>query len=194
MKEPLSFHKKLVHCMYVFRIALIGDGAVGKTAIRRRYMGEGFTVNYQATIGADFSIKKILLDEIEVQFQIWDLAGQPLYNSVRKTYYNGCMGGLAVYDCSRRSTYDNILNWTNELWTHCGRGKIPVVLLGNKSDLMSQNSSPVILTEGEELAKQISFQTQLSEFPVHFFPSSAKTGQNIEIAFNCLGKAILDFF
>ncbi|MFX1513136.1 MAG: GTP-binding protein [Promethearchaeota archaeon] len=180
--------------MYVTRVALLGDGAVGKTAIRRRYMGEGFVINYQATIGADFASKNTIIDGEEFSFQIWDLAGQPLYTNVRRIYYQGCMGGFAVYDCTRRSTYENIMNWVYDLWQYCGKGKVPVVLLGNKFDLMEETPNAITIEEGNILTNKLSDQMETSDFPVQFYPTSAKTGLNIDEAFNVLGRLIVAFF
>ncbi len=176
--------------MFVIRVALIGDGAVGKTCIRKRYMGEGFLINYQATIGADFATKRTTIDDKEFRFQIWDLAGQPLYSAVREIYYQGCMGGLAVYDCTRRPSYDNIIHWVQDLWKHCNMGDIPIILLGNKSDLMEEFPDSITLEEGERLVEHL----QTGNTPIHFLPTSAKTGQNIEEAFNFLGRTIISYF
>lgn len=68
------------------KIVLAGDGAVGKTAIRERYLGKGFSSNYMMTIGADFALKEAHVREKSIKFQIWDLAGQPRFGTVRSVY------------------------------------------------------------------------------------------------------------
>ncbi|MCK5409392.1 MAG: GTP-binding protein, partial [Candidatus Heimdallarchaeota archaeon] len=82
-----------------FKIILAGDGAVGKTSIRERYMGKGFQESYLKTIGADFATKKIEKNEEQITFQIWDLAGQESYQSVRKSFYKGAIAAIMVFDC-----------------------------------------------------------------------------------------------
>ncbi|MFX0182726.1 MAG: ADP-ribosylation factor-like protein, partial [Candidatus Hodarchaeota archaeon] len=77
---------------FIFKVVLIGDGAVGKTSIRRRYMGEGFRADFMATMGADFAYLKTKVDDNEIEWQIWDLAGQPAFRNVMKAYYRGSMG------------------------------------------------------------------------------------------------------
>ncbi|RDE17046.1 MAG: hypothetical protein C4K48_00480, partial [Candidatus Thorarchaeota archaeon] len=68
----------------LFKVVLMGDGSVGKTSLRRTYMGEGFRANYMITIGADFAVKKMQLHGgHDVSIQIWDLAGQEHFKSVR---------------------------------------------------------------------------------------------------------------
>ena len=69
---------------YLFKIVLVGEGAVGKTSIRRRYMGEGFRSDFLATMGADFAYLKTKIDNKTIEWQIWDLAGQPAFRNVMK--------------------------------------------------------------------------------------------------------------
>ena len=79
----------------IFKICLLGEGAVGKTALRQRYLGEGFKQSYAMTIGADFAVKRVTIDNQEFISQIWDLAGQVRFSSVREVYYRGAAGALA---------------------------------------------------------------------------------------------------
>ena len=67
----------------IFKVVLIGDGAVGKTSLRRNYLGKSFRENYLMTIGADFSVKQVPYEDYIVSLQIWDLAGQPRFSEVR---------------------------------------------------------------------------------------------------------------
>ena len=126
---------------FVFKITLIGDGAVGKTSIRNRYMGYGFSASHMMTLGADFSVveKKIIPNEIW-RFQIWDLAGQPIFKEVRGRFYNGSMGALVVFDITDRRSFKNCLMWIKELYRFCGKAVVPIVLLANKSDLRDRKS------------------------------------------------------
>ena len=97
------------------KVCLLGDGAVGKTALRKRYLGKQFSSGYVMTIGADFAVKKTEINTNDgtksVKFQIWDLAGQPRFNSVRELYYKGSHGGLLVFDITRRDSFSNLNSW-----------------------------------------------------------------------------------
>ncbi|MFQ5833603.1 MAG: GTP-binding protein [Candidatus Thorarchaeota archaeon] len=179
----------------LFKVVLMGDGSVGKTSLRRTYMGEGFRANYMITIGADFAVKKMeLAGGHDVSIQIWDLAGQEHFKSVRSTFYKGAQGTLAVYSTVERSSFDNIPHWLEECWTNAGK-KIPVVLIGNKIDLRDQfKDNPVmqqtIVTteEGQALAKRIEDRGVQTSF----LETSAKTGTNVEAAFLELAIKILE--
>ena len=186
--------KKIKH---ILKLLLLGDGAVGKTSIRRRYLGEGFDREYQMTIGADLATKKssiLYTGGKQIKYVIWDLAGQPRFSAVRKAYYQFAIGALVVFDMTRPSSFQNIVAWMNELWRNNGRGPIPLIVLGNKADLCTEGA-PCVPNE-----KALAFVNRLSQiseihrgFKIHFLPTSAKTALNIELAFELLGEAIIDF-
>jgi len=65
------------------------------------------------TIGIDFRIKTIKLNNKTVKLQVWDTAGQERFRTITQTYYKGAMGILLVYDCTEETTFNNIQNWLN---------------------------------------------------------------------------------
>ncbi|MHA2298705.1 MAG: GTP-binding protein [Candidatus Hodarchaeales archaeon] len=178
--------------MIVIKIALLGDGAVGKTALRHRFIGEDFQSSYLMTIGADFSIYEVDIDGKRVKFQIWDLAGQQRFAAVREGYYNGVMGCVVVYDVTRMETYTNIPHWINEIAKHSGHGEVPLVLLGNKTDLRDDFPDALASEQGQGLAKGINSYLEKKGASCKYFDTSAITGQNVREAFIELGKAVLD--
>lgn len=183
---------------FTIKIILIGDGAVGKTSIRRQYLGEGFTDDYQMTIGADLAVKGspvIYSGGKKIKYLIWDLAGQPRFENVRKTYYMAAVGGLVVFDATRQESFINIVKWMNELWRNNGKGPVPLVVLANKIDLCSEEGVTCVAeNKAMVFVKRLS---QISEkfrgFKIHYLPTSAKIGQNIDYAFELLGESIIDF-
>ncbi len=174
---------------FVFKITLLGDGAVGKTSIRNRYMGHGFSASHLMTLGADFSVVKKKMPNNELwRFQIWDLAGQPIFKEVRGRFYNGSMGALVVFDITNRRTFKNCLIWIRELYRYCGKEVVPIVMLANKSDLRSRKS--VSMKEAQRYVDILNNGTHSYKITNHLLETSAKTGQNIDKAFEMLGKAI----
>lgn len=178
------------------KIVLCGDGSVGKTALRVRYMGLGFMPTYLMTIGADFSMRNVTIATGEYAgkktlCQIWDLAGQQSFSGVRALYYHGAHGALLVYDCTRPSTFESILGWTNEIVKNVRR-PIPMVLLSNKSDLRQMSDFTISFEQGSELANLISKNYLNNQFSVPYIETSAKTGENVENAFGSLVEMIVN--
>lgn len=175
------------------KITLLGDAAVGKTALKNKFMGKAFKEKYMMTMGADISSKVVNIDNKNIKFQVWDLAGQPRFSAVRGMYYRGAMGAFFVFDVNRKETLDNFTSWMNELWNNSGKGKVPLVILGNKVDLRSSLPGGVTPEEGEARAKDISKDYSDLGIPVDYLETSAKTGQNVDPAFSLLGKKILKY-
>lgn len=100
---------------YLFKIVLIGDSAVGKSNLLSRYARNEFNTNSKATIGVEFQTQSVDINGKEVKAQIWDTAGQERFRAVTSAYYRGALGALVVYDISRRSTFDSVQKWLEEL-------------------------------------------------------------------------------
>jgi small GTP-binding protein len=178
------------------KICLLGDGAVGKTALRERYLGKQFSSGYVMTIGADFAVKKTQIATEEgkknVKFQIWDLAGQPRFNSVRELYYKGSHGGLLVFDITRRDSFTNLTSWIEELYRNSGRGIMPITLLGNKVDLRNEVEDSITPEEAQAYIEEIKGQYDIN-FDVPYLETSAKTGENVDESFNTLAQTIRNY-
>lgn len=100
---------------YLFKVVLIGDSAVGKSNLLSRFARNEFDTNSKATIGVEFQTQVVEIDGKEVKAQIWDTAGQERFRAVTSAYYRGAVGALIVYDISRRTTFDSINRWLEEL-------------------------------------------------------------------------------
>ncbi len=167
---------------YRYKIVMLGDGAVGKTAMTTRFTQNFFEADYKRTIGSDFAIKRLTLPELEAQvtLQVWDLAGQPRFESVRQGFYRGARGGLLLYDVTRRRTFLNVDDWKNEAFKNLEK-EIPLILVANKVDLV--DSRVVTTEEGEAYAKENGFL---------YVESSALTGENVEEAYANLCKKMIE--
>ena len=164
-----------------FKIVMIGDGAVGKTAMTTRFTQNFFEADYKRTIGADFAVKRMDIPDIDshLTLQCWDLAGQPRFEFVRQGFYRGARGGLLLYDVTRRRTFLNIDRWKEEAFVNIGK-EIPIVLVANKIDLV--DSRVVIEKDGKAYAKEHGFI---------YVESSALTGENVEEAYVNLCKRMI---
>lgn len=177
---------------FMFKLALIGDPAVGKTSIRKRYLGEGFQKEHLTTLGADFAVTTKHIGDYIIKFQIWDLAGQSHFKNVRPKFFRGCFGALAVFDLTRRDTFFNLPSWLEDLYAHNGRGVIPVIVLANKYDLEEQKK--ITLKETEEFVKELNKKTEKNAIKNFYLETSAKTGLNIDEAFKILAEYVINRF
>ncbi len=175
---------------FTFKIALLGDGAVGKTTLRKQFMGEGFRNYYLATIGADFSVKRLSIDGFNVQFQIWDIAGQPRFREVRRAYFMGADGGIFVHDITRPQTFQSLTNWLVEFWNNTKKGPVPIIVLSNKIDLEYMSSIDFNIIEDYLIRLDEQFQEKHG-FPVRWFKTSALTGKNVRTAFEEVGRLLI---
>ncbi|KAJ4825060.1 Ras- protein RABA5b [Turnera subulata] len=163
---------------YLFKIVLIGDSAVGKSNLLSRFARNEFDNNSKATIGVEFQTQVVDIDGKEIKAQIWDTAGQERFRAVTSAYYRGAVGALVVYDITRRTTFDSVKRWLEELDTHCDTTAAKM-LVGNKCDL--ENIREVSVEEGKNLAE---------EEKLFFMETSALDSTNVEAAFEVVIREI----
>ncbi|TFG29463.1 GTP-binding protein [Candidatus Thorarchaeota archaeon] len=173
----------------MFKVVLIGDGAVGKTSVRRNYLGKGFITSHIATIGVDFAQKYVQVDNKTVRLVIWDLAGQTGFERVRKHYYQGCSALILVYSVVNRETFDNLTWWLVESFKY-NQTIPPTAILANKIDLRAEevHHHEVTTEEGKRFSEMVA---ERLEIPTVFLETSAKTGENIQEAFTELTRILI---
>ncbi|MCW4025996.1 MAG: GTP-binding protein [Candidatus Thorarchaeota archaeon] len=173
-----------------YKVCLIGDGYVGKTSIRRKYLKGGFKASYLPTLGVDFAQKTTTYEGVPTYLVVWDIAGQPLFQSLRRRYYEGCSGMILAYSVVDRASFDNASKWLVE--AHGFMGELPpLIVAGNKIDLRPTHAQEetVSTEEGEAFAKR--FSEKLNT-PAIFIETSALTGENIDEAFTKLIGLMVD--
>ena len=167
------------------KIALIGEGAVGKTSLIRRFVRDEYDDKYLHTVGT--KVTKIELtvphgpdSEVEVDVAIFDIMGQKGFKDmVKETFFFGCQGLLAVCDVTRRDTLHAVHDWMSAATSVAG--DVPAFLLVNKMDLEKQRACPE-----SEVVKV----AETWEMPIAY--TSAKTGVGVDDAFNSLAIGIVE--
>ncbi|XAR58773.1 hypothetical protein NMG60_11014305 [Bertholletia excelsa] len=167
---------------YLFKIVVIGDSAVGKSNLLSRFARDEFDLHSKATVGVEFQTQVVEVDGKEVKAQVWDTAGQERFRAVTSAYYRGAVGALVVYDISRRTTFESIKRWLDELHTHCDT-TVARMLVGNKCDL--ENIRDVSTEEGKTLAE---------EEGLFFIETSALDSTNVKTAFEIVIHEIYNNF
>ncbi len=197
----------------LLKLLLLGNSTVGKTSLMLRFCEDAFTLNFSPTIGVgklphcplflpnpiairwsrrhamtcsglsvsatDYKFKTIEHSGKRVKLQIWDTAGQERFKAITTRYYRMAAGILLVYDITDRATFTNVEGWMQSIHEH-GDPNCQVVLIANKVDCAAERV--VSTEEGRQCA---------DKFGTPFFEASARSGENVEIAFLQLAAAAL---
>lgn len=166
---------------FVFKIVVIGNGAVGKTSLIARFADKTFNAEYKPTLGVNIVIKEFTLGDAHIKLTVWDIAGQARWRDVRSVYYKGSNGCIIVYDVTRPGTFDALPSWYEDLIKFSEDPKIPRILLANKIDLVDIRK--ISVSDGEKKA---------DELTAAYFETSAKDGTKVTEAFEKLSHLILD--
>ena len=187
---------------YKFKFIIIGDHQVGKTSIVRRFIGQKFLVDYRATMGLNIVSHSFEAFGNKISLDLWDIGAQEFFKRYRKIYYRGAQAAFIVFDLTNRTSFENVKTWHDELREFTENTDMPIVLIGNKNDLI--NERVVTHEEGTQLAGTFSEFSQyydksglspfsdLSELSITsdtsilYTETSALNGDNIEYAFNIL--------
>eukprot|EP00742_Colponemidia_sp_Colp-10_P000184 GILJ01000207.1.p1 GENE.GILJ01000207.1~~GILJ01000207.1.p1 ORF type:complete len:204 (-),score=34.34 GILJ01000207.1:255-866(-) len=163
---------------YLFKLLLIGDSGVGKSCLLLRFADDTYTESYISTIGVDFKIRTIELDNKTIKLQIWDTAGQERFRTITSSYYRGAHGIIIVYDVTDRESFNNVKQWMAEIDRYACEN-VNKLLVGNKCDLVTKKL--VTYDEGKELADSLGVQ---------FLETSAKNSHNVEQSFTIMASEI----
>jgi Ras-related protein Rab-7A len=176
-----SGHKKKVF----LKVIILGDSGVGKTSLMNRYVKDKFSHQYKATIGADFQSKDIEVDGRTVTLQTWDTAGQERFQSLGVAFYRGADACILVYDVTDAKTFDSLDTWMEEFLIQASprnQDTFPFVVLGNKSDM----------SESDRQVPAAKAQAWCSKHKIPHFETSAKTADNVELAFLTVARNALE--
>jgi small GTP-binding protein len=167
---------------YLFKIILIGNSGVGKSSILQRYMKQTFSPNYKITIGVDFLMKSLKINDQIVKLQVWDTAGQEKYRSMISSYYRGAHVALIVFDLTSHTSFEALPLWIENFYKN-GPEQKNTILIGNKKDLVEERQ---VTQEEAELFSQTNNMI--------YFETSAKEGNNIDYVFNYTAEKLLEFY
>ncbi|TFK61715.1 ras-domain-containing protein [Pluteus cervinus] len=185
---------------YVLKFIITGDASVGKSSLLVRLTDQRFLANPDPTIGVEFGSKLINIPEEEkvVKLQCWDTAGTESFRAIGRSYYRGAVGCLLVYDVTNRKSFVNIKSWLADVRENADP-HVTCILVGNKVDLCSDSdgtsntaTSPIVA--GFRRAREVTSEEAerfAKEEGLLFVEASAKSGQNVEKAFEDSARDIL---
>jgi len=162
-----------------FKLVLLGDAGVGKTALAVQFVKGQFNEFTESTIGASFMNQTVTLpDDTIIKFQIWDTAGQERFHSLAPMYYRGAQAAIVVYDITNKNSFDKAKEWVKELQQQ-GDPNVVVAFVGNKLDM--ESSRKVTIEEASGYA---------TENGLFFIETSAKLATNVSELFMKIAKQL----
>eukprot|EP01087_Luapelamoeba_hula_P004516 TRINITY_DN14466_c0_g1_i1.p1 TRINITY_DN14466_c0_g1~~TRINITY_DN14466_c0_g1_i1.p1 ORF type:complete len:266 (-),score=32.44 TRINITY_DN14466_c0_g1_i1:103-900(-) len=162
---------------YLFKILLLGSQGVGKSSLLARFADNEFLDSYRTTVGVDFKIRTVDIDDKTVKLQLWDTAGQERFKTVTNTYFRGAHGVILVYDVTDGKSFSQINDyWLNEVRNNAPENAV-LMIVGNKIDLDRNVSTK----QGKDFAQNKD---------ALFLETSAKADQNVSRAFLSLAETI----
>ncbi|CAB3384769.1 Hypothetical predicted protein [Cloeon dipterum] len=164
---------------FLFKVVLVGNAGVGKTCLVRRFTQGLFPPGQGATIGVDFMIKTVELENEKVKLQIWDTAGQERFRSITQSYYRSAHALILVYDISSQPTFDCLQDWLREIEEYASN-KVLRVLVGNKTD---REDREIPTSVGEDFANRHN---------MYFVETSAKEAENVERLFMVIASELME--
>jgi len=173
---------------YGFKITVIGDGGVGKTSLIKKYTQGSFQKEYISTLGTQFSKFEEEVDGEKVSLFLWDIAGQDSFQALRQRFYIGSSGAIIVFSHAPEQieSFGHVNGWLNDLKKHCGN--IPIVLFGNKIDLVDDGE--LVSNQDMETSDAIVEQFAKDNRFVAYYKTSALTGQGVTDAFKALVRKL----
>jgi len=164
--------------MILYKLVVLGDGGVGKTALTIQLCLNHFVETYDPTIEDSYR-KQVVIDDQPCVLEVLDTAGQEEYHALRDQWIRDGEGFLLVYSISSRSTFERVERYRDQIVRVKETDSFPLMLVGNKSDKVTERE--VSREEGASLSKK---------FGCEFIESSAKTCVNVERAFYTVVRMI----
>lgn len=164
------------------KVCLLGDFAVGKTSLVRRFVYDLFSDKYISTIGVKVSRKTVAVPRndsvVELAMMLWDLGGSEEFRRVRASYLRGAAGAVLVCDLTRSETLDSLGTYVDDLLN--ANPDARVVLAANKCDLTDQQRLTVARVEAVA-----------ASLDSPYYVTSAKTGDEVEMLFRHLARLLM---
>ncbi|TET89854.1 MAG: GTP-binding protein [Methanomassiliicoccales archaeon] len=168
------------------KICLVGDGAVGKTSLVRKFVFDEFSEKYLTTIGTKISKREMTMPDpdggvgVDIDMAIWDIIGQHGFRRLlQEAYFFGVDGIIAVCDMTREETLSGLEDWLQRVEEVAGT--VPIIAAANKSDLQTHRN-----------IEEPDLREMMKKFNAEFLLTSAKTGENVEKLFDYLANVIVE--
>lgn len=163
------------------KILLLGNTTVGKSSFFLRYFDNKYNSSSVVTVGVDYKVKTILINNTKIKLNIWDTAGQDRFKSITKSYYKGADGVLLIFDLTSNRSFLDVSQWISQIKEY-SEERTRIVLVGNKCD----SEERVVLKD--EIEKYT------NDNCIVYIEASAKENINVKESFEKLGMMIVEYY
>ncbi|KAM7170718.1 ras-related protein Rab-44 [Macrochelys suwanniensis] len=163
---------------HLYNVLFVGDSNVGKTSFLYRLHEDSFNPSLSATVGMDYRVKNLFVDNKCFALRLWDTAGQERYHSITKQFFRKADGVVLMYDVTSEYSFADVRYWLSCIQEGAGDG-IVILLLGNKTDCAAERQ--VSTEEGGRLAK---------ECELLFYECSAASGHKVSESMTYLARSL----
>ena len=163
-----------------YKCIIVGDIAVGKSALLTRATKQSFTGLTVPTVTIDIEETVMNVRGKKIKLTIWDTSGQEQFKSITRSYFCNASIGFIVYDVTDMKTFEAVQRWFDDCLSY-GRKDITLILVGNKTDLAHKRQVPTAY--GVNLANNLE---------ISFFEASACTGENVSAIFKEAAKQAIE--
>jgi len=166
-----------------FKIILFGDETEAKRTFTQNFMINLFSTSQADTLGVDFEVKSLLVNEFKIKLQVWDISGERRFRDLLPNYISHARGGLFIYDVAEKSSLTNIDFWLSLVKKELKKGEIfPIIAVGIVPEAVNQRQ--ITSEEGKILADLYDLDGLVE--------CDIKSGSNIEKMFETLSKLMLE--
>ncbi len=183
------------------KICMLGERGVGKTSLLRWHLGHYCqAAKYLKTVGADFILKTVRvqdgIEEVIIKYNIWDLIDRLELNEIKDAFFLGALVGVLVFDVTRKETFQALPDWIEALFSTNHMIPRPLMILGNKIDLVENKDQQHLRRVTKEDVNQLISDVRKthSKFPILYLETSAKTGKNVRHAFEFINQIIITWW
>jgi len=166
-----------------FKIVLIGNVAVGKSSIIKRFIHNDFNKSYLCTVGTELSRKSLLIGgNKRANLLIWDTCGQEKFRAVTRQYYRDTHAIILVFDLTNGKTFKDLNSWLEEAINYINNTKCLFFVLGNKSD-----ETEKIVVTNEQIKNFLKNNPKIKKY----YEVSAFNGHNIDLTFDKMSQYLI---
>ena len=182
-KNNKTLNTKVIISTFNFKIVLIGNVAVGKSSIIKRFIHNEFNKTYLWTVGTELSRKSLFIGKKKkANLFIWDTCGQERFRTVTRQYYRDTQAILLVFDLTNEKSFKDLKSWLEEAINYINNNKCLFFLFGNKSDEKEK-----IVINNDKIKHFLRKNPEIKKY----FEISAFNGHNIDLAFDKISQHLV---